>query len=311
MVIIVKNSNKILILLKNTENLMKKVFEYNFNNADVMLIPENYTPFDRERLAENINKNYDQVIFFDYYDQFYLLLPLISKKVIKKYIINNGIALLYNEYILNNMMQLYEYKERNMIDYIATTKYDTYVSMKDKIEYIELDYKTKIHPKNNNSIGLLGLYYFEYSNFFVQLSAVAMSKINKAVVLEQSPVVKKFGEDFNVAIKEEKDINKLIEQNKVNLDVAFSEVSTIKFLISMDAGIPCIIGNTNLLDNDEKLKKLLVPDSDDDVNEICEKIENVLAKKKEIEKLYSTWRKKYSDNSKNLVKNFIKLGGGR
>ena len=85
MVIIVKNSNKILILLKNTENLMKKVFEYNFNNADVMLIPENYTPFDRERLAENINKNYDQVIFFDYYDQFYLLLPLISKKVIKKY----------------------------------------------------------------------------------------------------------------------------------------------------------------------------------------------------------------------------------
>ena len=84
MVIIVKNSNKILILLKNTENLMKKVFEYNFNNADVMLIPENYTPFDRERLAENINKNYDQVIFFDYYGQFYLLLPLISKKVIKK-----------------------------------------------------------------------------------------------------------------------------------------------------------------------------------------------------------------------------------
>lgn len=311
MVIIVKNSNKILILLKDSETFMKKVFEFNFNNADIILISENYTPFDRENLAEKINKKYEQVIFFDYYDQFYLLLPLISKKIIKKYIIDNGISLLYNELILNNMMQLYEYKERKMIDYIATTKYDTYISMKDKIDYIELDYKTKIHPKNNNSIGLLGIYYVEYSNFFVQLSAVAMSKIKKAIVLEQNTVVKKFEEDFNVVIEEEKDVIKLIEQNKVNLDVAFSEVSPINFLISMDAGIPCIIGNTHLLDNDEKLKKMLVLDSDDDVNEICEKIDNVLENKKEIEKLYSIWRKKYSDNSKKLIEKFVKLGGGR
>ena len=286
-------------------------FEFNFNNADIILISENYTPFDRENLAEKINKKYEQVIFFDYYDQFYLLLPLISKKIIKKYIIDNGISLLYNELILNNMMQLYEYKERKMIDYIATTKYDTYISMKDKIDYIELDYKTKIHPKNNNSIGLLGLYYVEYSNFFVQLSAVAISKIKKAIVLEQNTVVKKFEEDFNVVIEEEKDVIKLIEQNKVNLDVAFSEVSPINFLISMDAGIPCIIGNTHLLDNDEKLKKMLVLDSDDDVNEICEKIDNVLENKEEIEKLYSIWRKKYSDNSKKLIEKFVKLGGGR
>lgn len=306
-----KSSNKILILLKDSEKFMKKVFEFNFNNADIILIPENYTPFDREKLAEKINKKYEQVIFFDYYDQFYLLLPLISKKIIKKYIINNGISLLYNECILNNMMQLYEYKERKMIDYIATTKYDTYISMKEKIDYIELDYRTKIHPKNNNSIGLLGLYYVEYSNFFVQLSAVAISKIKKATVLDQNTVVKKFEEDFNVVIEEEKDVIKLIEQNKVNLDVAFSEVSPINFLISMDAGIPCIIGNTNLLDNEEKLKKLLVLDSDDDVNEICEKIDNVLENKKEIEKLYSIWRKKYSDNSKKLIEKFIKLGGGR
>lgn len=311
MVIIVKNSNKILILLKDSETFMKKVFEFNFNNADIILISENYTPFDRENLAEKINKKYEQVIFFDYYDQFYLLLPLISKKIIKKYIIDNGISLLYNELILNNMMQLYEYKERKMIDYIATTKYDTYISMKDKIDYIELDYKTKIHPKNNNSIGLLGLYYVEYSNFFVQLSAVAISKIKKAIVLEQNTVVKKFDEDFNVVIEEEKDVIKLIEQNKVNLDVAFSEVSPINFLISMDAGIPCIIGNTHLLDNDEKLKKMLVLDSDDDVNEICEKIDNVLENKEEIEKLYSIWRKKYSDNSKKLIEKFVKLGGGR
>lgn len=79
----------------------------------------------------------------------------------------------------------------------------------------------------------------------------------------------------------------------------------------MDAGTPSIIGNTNLLDNDEKSKKLLVLDSDDDVNEICEKIDNVLENKKETEKLYSIWRKKYSDNLKKLIEEFVKLGGGR
>ena len=59
-------------------------------------------------------------------------------------------------------------------------------------------------------------------------------------------------------------------------------IALINFLISMDAGIPCIIGNTHLLDNDEKLKKMLVLDSDDDVNEICEKIDNVLENKENL-----------------------------
>lgn len=67
----------------------------------------------------------------------------------------------------------------------------------------------------------------------------------------------------------------------------------------MDAGTPSIIGNTNLLDNDEKSKKLLVLDSDDDVNEICEKIDNVLENKKETEKLYSIWRKNIQIIQKN------------
>lgn len=67
----------------------------------------------------------------------------------------------------------------------------------------------------------------------------------------------------------------------------------------MDVGTPCIIGNTNLLDNDEKSKKLLVLDSDDDVNEICEKIDNVLENKKETEKLYSIWRKNIQIIQKN------------
>lgn len=305
-----KDNNKTIILLKDSDIFMKKVFEYNFKGADIELIPDSFTPFDREKLASQINNNYSQVIFYDYYDQFYLLLPLISKKIIKKYIIHNGIAILNNEYMLNNMLQLYEYKERGLLNYIATTRYDTYISLKDKIEFIKLDYKSKLKSKEkNDSIGILGLYYVEYTNFFVQLTAIAMSSMKKATVLEQNNVVKKFGEDFNVKIEEEKNIEKLIIKNKVNLDCRFSDVSIESFLISMDAGIPCILGNTSLLDDNSILKDALVLESDDDVNEISEKISSVLKNKEFILKTYSDWREQYSNKSKESIEQFLKLGG--
>ena len=77
--------------------------------------------------------------------------------------------------------------------------------------------------------------------------------------------------------------------------------------MSMDAEIPCILGNTNLLDNDLELKKYLVLDSDDDVNEIKIKIEQSIKDKSKIIKLYNTWRKKYTTNSEKSIDSFIKL----
>lgn len=305
-----RNKEKIIILLKDTDIFTKKVFEYNFENADIKLIPNSFTPFDRENLAKQINNEYSQVIFYDYYNQFYLLLPLISKKIVKKYIIHNSIAVLNNEYILNNLLQLYEYKERGLLDFIATTRYETYITLKNKIEFIALDYKNKINIENkNDSIGILGVYYIEYTNFFVQLTAVALSNTKKAFVLDQNSVVKKFGEDFNIEIEQENDIEKLILKNKVNLDCRFSDVSIESFLISMDAGIPCIIGNTSLLDNDDYLKKELVLESDDDANEICKKINDVLKNKKLILNAYAKWREDYSNKSKKTIEMFVKLGG--
>ena len=248
-----------------------------------MRIKEDFTPFDREELATKINNNYQQVIFYDYYNQFYLLLPLISKKVIKKYIISEGIGVLYKPYALTNFQQIFEYKERNLIDYIATTRYDVHVSFKNKISYIELDYKTNNKKEDSSkSIGILNEYYLEESNFFNQLSAVAITDI-------------------------EKDIEKLIYKNIVNLNCRFCDISSVYFIMSMDAEIPCILGNTNLLDNDLELKKYLVLDSDDDVNEIKLKIGQSIKDKSKIMKLYNTWRKKYTTNSEKSIDSFIKL----
>ena len=301
-------NNQILILLKESDILMEKVFKYNFKNSDIMRIKEYFTPFDREKLATKINNNYQQVIFYDYYNQFYLLLPLISKKVIKKYIISEGIGVLYKPYSLINFQQIFEYKERNLIDFIATTRYDVHVSFKNKISYIELDYKvTNKKEDNSKSIGILNEYYVEESNFFNQLSAVALTDIKKVTVLYNSDIIKEFSDDFSISVDIEKDIEKLIYKNIVNLNCKFCDISSLYFIMSMDAEIPCILGNTNLLDNDLELKKYLVLDSDDDVNEIKLKIEQSIKDKSKIMKLYNTWRKKYTTNSEKSIDSFIKL----
>ena len=61
----------------------------------------------------------------------------------------------------------------------------------------------------------------------------------------------------------------------------------------MDRGIPCIVGNTDFFDKNEILKKYLVVKSDDDINEIKEKILLVKKNKSIIMKEYKEFRKKY------------------
>ena len=302
-------NNRIIILVKDNQKIIEKALKYSFKQADIITVPESYTPFDREKLATKINNDYTQVVFYGYYDQFYLLLPLINKKVIKKYILDVGIAEFAEQYIFTNFQQIIEYKERGLIDYIATIRYDLYIAFKDSISYIKLDYKSSNKQEDNDSVGILNEYYLENSNFYNQLSGIALSKIKKATVLNQDVITKKFGEDFEVEIDEEKDIEKLIYKNRVNLDCRFCDVSDIYFLMSMDAEIPCILGNTNLLDNCEELKKYLVLKCDDDVNEIKDKIEICLEKAKEINKLYLSWKKDYSNYSKKTIDDFTKLGG--
>ena len=79
--------------------------------------------------------------------------------------------------------------------------------------------------------------------------------------------------------------------------------------MSMDAEIPCILGNTNILNNSPELRRLLVLDSDDDVNEIKQKIESSIKEKDKIMKLYKEWRKEFTKNSKISISEFLKLGG--
>ena len=74
----------------------------------------------------------------------------------------------------------------------------------------------------------------------------------------------------------------------------------------MDKGIPCVLGNTDIFDKYSKLKKFLVLESDDDINEIASKINLVKENRELIINEYDKFRKDYSLKSKNNIETLLK-----
>lgn len=71
-------------------------------------------------------------------------------------------------------------------------------------------------------------------------------------------------------------------------------------------GIPCIVSNTDMFDGWDYLKEQVVLNSDDDINEIVQKIEMVQKNKKQILKEYEKYRKNYSDKSLKTISKLIR-----
>ena len=297
--------SKTLLLVRDQDKLMKKVLEYNFKDAEIRVIPENYTPFNREDLATEINNNYENLILYSYYDQFNELLPMIKKTVHRKWILDFSVSSLSISYIFQNLTLMLEYLDRGLVDTLAATQYSLYATFKEKMKYLVLDYEVKNKETKQDRIGILNKDYEDIANFYNEISGVAISKIKKARCLNAINPTLAFSRDFNVELEIEKDIEKLIFGNKVNLDVEFSDISPITFIMSMDAGIPCILGNTGILEKTD-LEKMLVVSSDDDVEEIKNKINYALDNTDKIMKSYEKWRADYRKLSNKTVEEFMK-----
>lgn len=299
---------RIMILYPQDQEDIYSILSFNFKNADFLSISKNYTPFEREDLASKINKEYEQVYFYDYYDQFYLLLPLISKKVKRKYIINNSISIMSEEYFFNSFLQVLEYKKRGLLDAVASTCKELAQAF-DNIDYIQLDVEVnKFNNNKGNNISIIGYDYLEKVNFYNQLGGIALAGYNNVIVMNSMTVTNNFGKDYNLNITIEKDIDKVIQKSSIALYVSFTDIDSSVFLRFMDNEIPCIVGNTSLLDG-TKMSEYLCVDSDDSIDEIAEKIKECISNKEKIFKEYKEWRKNYSIDSRDSIKDFMNYGG--
>lgn len=297
--------NKILLLYHNNDKIYEKYLNNNFQNCNKKYISEKINPFEIENLAKEINSTYSKVVFLDYSNQFYQLLPLIKKKTKKFYIITSGISSFAFPYIFNNFSSIIEYYNRGLIDKIYSTNYET-ANTFDNINYLCLNYTSnEISPKKDYVVGIIDKDYDETVNFYNQISAVCLTRINTIYTTSINSVTKDFCKRFNI-IAEKKCHDEIMNKPCVNIYVKFTNINSLYFINSMNNGIPCILGNTSLLDNNKFLKNTLVLKSDDDVNEIAEKIEYCINNKNKILNEYKNWYEEYTKKSMKCINEIIR-----
>lgn len=145
-----------------------------------------------------------------------------------------------------------------------------------------------------------------------QLSAASMIKSAIVDIIPITQLILEFCNTVNVSINN-KDLHYLPRQdllnrmalNDVNLYVTFTECSPVIPLESLELGVPCITGNNHSYFKNSKLQEFLVVKSEDNIDEIYDKIMYALNNKEEIIKIYKEWKKEYDNYSKELFDKFI------
>lgn len=187
-----------------------------------------------------------------------------------------------------------------------------------KVEIDEI--KEKIMSKNevsNDGKTRIGLYAARCSNWrknmYSQMAAVSLMK---NVVLDIVPLennARKFAKLLGIEITGESNglpREQLIErmaQNDVNLYVTFSECAPMLPLESFEVGVPCVCGNNNHYFKSSKLYDLIVVNTEDDIIEIKEKIENSINYKNEILNLYQEFKNNNLNQEKENIKDFLRM----
>ena len=282
----------------------KDMFEsinYTFDNTIIM---ENNIE-DVNLIIKFINQNnIKDIIFVDYFPDYTLIMNGLLEKHDYKILYTKTLASLSNVGYYDMYKTILELLNNNTIKSIGVLDESMYEVMKTtkKATQIYLNIGEQEESEESNTIGLLNIQDNDYHSFYNELSAIKLCHDKIAKIRKPGPTTKEFISNFNIPtiIKKDEDI---IKNNCLNLNINFTEICTHNFLKSMNQSIPCIIGNNSFLSGD--LEKYLVVNSDDNIDEIKEKIEYVLDNKDKIMKLYQTFKKEYDKKTNKLVEEFL------
>ena len=283
---LIYNDEYLIILPKSYE---KEAYEYTYGNVFV---------FDEKNSAqEQINiikkSNFRQIIFVDYLSQYNEIIRCLGNNKVYKIIFTKSLGALSSEYnysLFNSTIGMFNENKMSKIGFIDNNLYN---SFKNRINccHISLDIKKEKTSEKyyDDRVGILNNEDNPMHSFYNELSALSFNKY-KAVLNKINKTTKDFLKLFNIkSIK----INNNIVGNLVNLYINFTDSDEITFIKSMDSGVPCILGNNEIIKG-TALEKYLYVESDDSVDEIRNKIELVKEHRKEVLKEYKSFREEYS-----------------
>ncbi|MBQ7141170.1 MAG: hypothetical protein IJO32_06690 [Bacilli bacterium] len=296
--------NKSTLLISADNNVKNLVNNYKIKYDKLINLEFNTTDEYLNELVETINNKELKIILYSNTHFFGKILPYLKKNIVVSWIYSNSIANLASPYNYFWFKTIFDYYNRKIISKIIVLDEELFKILdKQSIptDLLKLNIKSNKTKKskfsNYNTIGIIATDYDVYDNIYNQLSACTFFQEYTIKLLNPMIVTKKFCERFNIKYEVCNSFDDIIKNNYINLYCSFSNTEFSYFIKSMDMGIPCILGNTNLLNDNNTLKEMLVLKSDDDINEITEKIKNIKNNYNLIMKEYKKWRTKYEKNN--------------
>ena len=301
---IIYNKAYLIILPKNKCDYFKYI-DYTFKNTIL---------FDSRKDTNNLisfikKNNFKQIVFVDYVFEYYEIINHISKKIPIKFLLTNSLggfsdSKIYSEF--KAVIELYKLNRVSSIGVLDKNLYDMLTNKKINCFQVILDVPreySSYHKKMQHTVGILSDQNKNTHSFYNSMSSLIFDNYI-AKILNVNSITKKFARVFNIKYKNCNNKQSLINNNEVNLYVNFTDNKNHVFIESMDSGVPCILGNNSILMN-EYLRESLIVNSDDDINEISNKINSVIKNKSKIMKEYKKNRHLYSDACKKSARDFL------
>ena len=303
---IIYNKKYLVIVPKACEDLLD-AFEYSFGNTILMNNNIDGINFMIDFINSN---NFEQLIFVDYLLEYETIIKSLNRKHEIKIIFTKKLGALsdsYLSYLFYGVYNLYTKYNFSKLAFLDKALYDIMKKNHKNVAYINLDIaKAKKVPEkyDKEMIGILNDQHSPLHSFYNELSAIKLTNHYKVKLAKPNKITRNFLKLFRIKHKITSK-NNLHLENAVNLYVNFSNDIETTILKSFDSNTPCILGNTNIFDDYKYLKENLVLKSDDNVNEIAEKIKLVSENRDKILEEYNSFRKSYTEKSKKTIEEFL------
>ena len=281
-----KNKRNIVIVPRFDLDL-KDSLEYTLNNViEIDNVEED------NKIIELINNSKIKKIYLVGNNDFYrFILPRLKKEITVCWIFRDSFSNLSNGGTRYYLECIFEYMDRNLIESIGCINEDTLTVFENagyNCELINLNVKSKkTKYKDSNSIGILSNDYDPNNNFYNQLASTLLIECDNVKFKCVMGATWYFCDFFDIKHEKINNFDVIMKDNFVNLYINFTNTNIELIKKSFNLGIPCLVGNTTFFDNNKYLKEHLVIKSDDDINEIANKINFVKNNREKIMNEYS------------------------
>ena len=266
------------------------------------------------------------VVFNDYsrgWDQIIKTIKSINKDITIKNVIYYGNSYFSDAFYWENNNNLLDLYFKGMIDEFGVynkTLHEFYLSKGYKCSLlynkIKIENKEK-NPKNSSgkSAIKIGMYYTgdkTENNIYNQLAAVSMIENSKLDCIPLNYKISGIAKKMNITLSGNSmmpsniELEKQMEKNDVNLYITLINKDSMIPIQSLEQGVPCLISRMNNVFNNKKLEKYLLVENPEDIIGIHNKILNAIENRKVVLNEYAEWKKQYSNNALEKIRNFLK-----